>query len=147
MELLKPSALNSDMLNSNQNGVPLIICTDAPRVKRVIDNAGYRELKVNEKLARSLLEHPKDERPSLVEKMLKSIINNNDSIFVTDFEMLFDPRYEIDALRFFCEKARMVNIAVKWPGQFASGKLTYASPEDLDYHEFDCNAYQIRIVH
>lgn len=146
MEILKPSALNLDLLCGNQSGEPLIICTDAPRVKRALDNAEYQERQINLELARRLLDYPKDERPKYVEQTLKSVTNCTTPILVTDFEMLFDPRYEIDVLRFFCEKARIVNVAVKWPGQFANNKLTYARPEDADYHEYDCNAYHIRIV-
>ena len=146
MDMIKPSALTSEVLNTGQSGVPLIVCTDVPRVLKRIDNAGYQEVQVNMELSRRLLSIPKDDRPKYVEKTLKSMLNYRVPIFVMDFEMLFDPRYEIDILRFFCEKARIINVAIKWPGKFADGKLIYASPEDHDYHEYDCNAYRIRII-
>ena len=146
MDVLKPSALTLEVLNAGQSGVPLIICTDVPRVRKRIDSAGYQEVQINMELSKRLLNIPRDDRPKLVEKTLKSMFNYHVPIFVTNFEMLFDPRYEIDILRFFCEKARIINVAIKWPGKLIDGKLTYANPEDPDYHEFDCNAYQIRIV-
>ena len=146
MDMLKPSALTVEFLNTGQSGVPLIICTDAPRVKKRIDSAGYQEVRINRELSLRLLNHLKEERPKLVEKTLKSMLNGHVPIYVTNFEMLFDPRYDIDALKFFCEKARKINVAVKWPGQFNNGKLTYASPNEPDYHEYNCNAYQLRIV-
>lgn len=146
MDTLKPSALTTELLNTGQSGVPLVICSEAPRVRKRIESAGYQEVKINKELSKRLLDIPKEDRPKRVEKTLKGMLNYHVPIFVTDFEMLFDPRYEIDALRFFCEKARIINVAIKWPGQFTDGKLTYATPEDPDYHEFDCNAYQIRIV-
>ena len=146
MDTLKPSALTTELLNTEQSGVPLVICSEAPRVRKRIESAGYQEVKINKELSKRLLDIPKEDRPKRVEKALKGMLNYHVPIFVTDFEMLFDPRYEIDVLRFFCEKARIINVAIKWPGQFTDGKLTYATPEDPDYHEFDCNAYQIRIV-
>ena len=146
MDILKPSALTTEILNTGQSGIPLVICTNAQRVKKRISDAGYQEVHINQELAKRLLDFPMEDRPKRVEKTLKGILNYHVPIFVTDFEMLFDPRYEIDVLRFFCEKARIINVAIKWPGQFTDGKLTYATPEDPDYHEFDCNAYQIRIV-
>ena len=39
-----------------------------------------------------------------------------------------------------------MDIAVRWPGGNTSTKLTYATPEDPDYHEYDCEKYPIRIV-
>ena len=146
MDILTPSALTSEILNTGQSGVPLVICTDAPRVRKRIESAGYQEVQINKELSKRLLDIPKEDRPERVEKTLKGMLNYHVPIFVTGFEMLFDPRYEIDILKFFSEKARIINVAIKWPGQFTDGKLTYATPEDPDYHEFDCNAYQIRIV-
>ena len=146
MDILKPSALTAEFLNTGQSGLPLIICTDVPRVKKRIESAGYQKVQINQELSKRLLEQPKEERPKLVEKTLKCMLNDHVPIYVTNFEMLFDPRYEIDVLKFFCEKARIINVAVKWPGQFNNGKLIYASPEDPDYHEYNCNAYQLRIV-
>ncbi len=37
--------------------------------------------------------------------------------------MLFDPRYEIDVIKLFCDKARITNVVVKWPGTFINGKV------------------------
>ena len=146
MVILKPSALTAELLTTGQSGMPLVICTDVPRAQKRIQDAGYQEVQINKELSKRLLEIPKDDRPKLVENTLKSMLNYHVPIYVTGFEMLFDPRYEIDVLRFFCEKARIINVAIKWPGGFSNGKLTYASPEESDYHEYDCNAYQIRIV-
>ena len=146
MVILKPSALTAELLTTGQSGMPLVICTDVPRVKKRIQDAGYQEVQINKELSKRLLEIPKDDRPKLVEKTLKSMLNYHVSIYIIGFEILFDPRYEIDVLKFFCEKARIINVAVKWPGRFSNGKLTYASYGDPDYHEYDCNAYQIQIV-
>ncbi len=146
MDILKPSAITSDLLSSSQSGVPLVVCTDVPRVRKRIESAGYQEVHINRELSKRLLEYPKEDRPKRVEQALKSMLNYHVPIYVAEFEMLFDPRYEIDVLKFFCEKARIINVAIKWPGQFINDKLTYANPEDPDYHEYNCNAYQLRIV-
>ena len=146
MDILKPASLTTDLLTTGQSGVPFVICTDAPRVRKRIESAGYQEVQINKELSKRLLDISKEDRPKHLEKALKGMLNYHVPIYVTGFEMLFDPRYEIDILKFFCEKARIINVALKWPGQFVDGKLTYAQPEDPDYHEFDCNAYQIRIV-
>ena len=146
MELLKPSMLSSELLNSGQNRMPLIICTDAPRVKKKLDEAGYKEYQINIHLSKRLLDYQQNVRPSYVEGTLKELLDNSEPVLITEFEMLFDPRYELDVLKFFSDEARLFNVAVKWPGKFSENRLTYANPGDPDYHEFDCNTYQIRIV-
>ena len=146
MEIIKASALNRDYLNTGPNGIPIIICSDSRRVLKKIDEAGYVPVRVNATLAKALLEFTPAERPKKVEECFKDLIDGHGSVFITDFEMLFDPRYEIDVIKLFCEKARFVNVAVKWPGKYNAGKLTYANLDDPDYHEFDCDAYQVLIV-
>ncbi len=146
MIIIKSSSLTKELLNTGQCGVPLMICTDTPRVYKKILDAGYHHVKINAELSKRLLEYQINDRPKRVEELLRDILNNVIPIYITDFEMLFDPRYEIDVIKLFCEKARIVNIAVRWPGHFINGNLTYAEPGDPDYHEYDCNAYQIRIV-
>ena len=61
-------------------------------------------------------------------------MSTDSPVLITDFEMLFDPRYEIDVIKLFCDKARITNVAVKWPGKYTNSKLTYAEPGDNKWH-------------
>lgn len=146
MVVLKSSALSKEYLNTGQCGVPLIICTDAPRVYKKVLDAGYQTIRVNVALSKQLLAFNQDDRPIVVEGLLSNMLNSIGPIYITDFEMLFDPRYAFDVIKLFCEKARIVSIAVKWPGIFTGSHLLYSEPGDADYHKYDCNNYQIRIV-
>ncbi len=146
MDLIKSSAVTFELLSDSQNSKPLIICMDSARVQKKIIDAGYQDVHINAALAKALLEYKQADRPKWVENALKKLLDYHTPIYISNFEMLFDPRYEIDVLKVFCEKARTINVAVKWPGRYNDGKLTYVQPEDPDYHEFDCNSYQIRIV-
>lgn len=146
MEILKPSELTSEVLKTRHSGMPFIICTNSSRVLKKICDAGFKEVQINQELSKRLLNISKEERLKSVENTLKDMFDYREPIFVSGFEMLFDPRYEIDVLKFFCERARIINVAIKWPGHFMAGKLIYAKPGDPDYHEFESKAYQIRIV-
>ena len=126
--------------------MPLIICTDSPRIYRKLQDADYTKVSINAELSKALLSYKPEYRPSVIETELKKLLPYHVPILIKDFEMLFDPRYEIDVLKFFCEKARIINVAVKWPGKFVEGKLTYSEPKFPDYHEYNCNSYQIRVV-
>ena len=146
MDMIKPSSITLEFLNTGQQGIPLIICTDSGRVYKRLESAKYQVIQLNAPVSKALLDYSPDERPAKVEAVFKKTLNTDSSVLITDFEMLFDPRYEIDVIKLFCDRARITNVAVKWPGKYTNGKLTYAEPGDPDYHEYDCNAYQIRIV-
>ena len=146
METIKYSNLSTEELKCERFGIPFFICEKAPRVIRRFEDSGYQRLSVNKELSKALLEFSSNERPMQVEELLKGLFVKCDACLVTDFEMLFDPRYEIDVVKFFCEQARKKNIAIRWPGDFTGTKLTYAEPGDPDYHEYYCDSYQMRIV-
>lgn len=146
MELLKASTITRSFLGIDQNGIPLIVCSDSGRIIKKVEEADYQIISVNVGLSKALLSFHPEERPIRVEECFKALLDDLKMPFIKDFEMLFDPRYEIDVIKLFCDKARITNVVVKWPGKFINGKLTYAEPGDPDYHEYDCNAYQIRIV-
>lgn len=142
---IQPVSVTADLLSA-PGGMPLIICSASPRLQKRVDAAGYKTIRVNVPLSKALLSFPKEDRPRHVEEELQKILDGSEPILLTDFEMLFDPHYEIDILKIFCERARAVNLAVRWPGGYTPSKLTYAAPEDLDYHEYNCLKYQIRVV-
>lgn len=147
MEIIKASEISLSFLSSDFQGVPVFICTSARRVEKKLSETGIPVLSVNRQLSKLLLEYSSGERANRVERITKDILSNKSTVIVKDFEMLFDPRYPIDVVRLFCEKARSANVIIKWPGQYKSGTLSYAEPGQPDYHEYDCNAYMLRIIH
>lgn len=142
---IKAASLTDEILDSPA-GMPLIICSNAPRVLRKITQHGYQQLRLNAELSKALIPFPPQERQSKIETAIKSLIPRQSTLLISDFEMLFDPRYKIDVLKLFCERAKSSRIAVIWPGTIEDGKLSYAQPEDPDYHLFYGDNYQIRIV-
>ncbi len=142
---IKAAALSDEILNS-PGGMPLIICTNTPRVMRKVSQQGYQHLHLNTELSKALMSIPVQERPLRIEQIIKVIIPIHSTVLVSEFEMLFDPRYKLDVLRLFCERSKSSRIAIIWPGTYEDGKLSYAEPEDPDYNLFYCDNYQIRIV-
>ena len=142
---IKAAALTDEILDS-PSGMPLIICSNAPRVLRKITQHGYQQLRLNVELSKALISFPPQERPAHIETAIKSLIPAHSSLLISGFEMLFDPRYKIDVLKLLCERAKLSRIAVIWPGTYEDGKLSYAQPEDPDYNLFYCINHQIRIV-
>ena len=142
---IKAAAIADEILDSPV-GMPLIICSKAPRVLRIIKQEGYQQLRLNTELSKELISFPPQERPSHIEAAIKSLIPAHSSLLISEFEMLFDPRYKIDVIKLFCERAKSSRIAVIWPGTYEDRILSYAQPDDPDYNLFNGDNYQIRIV-
>lgn len=142
---IKAATLNDEILDSPA-GMPLIICSSAPRIIRKISQHGYQQLRLNTVLSKALLAFPPQERPSQIETLIKSLIPPQSALLISEFEMLFDPRYKIDVLKLYCERSKASRMAIIWPGTYEDGKLSYAQPEDPDYNLFYGDNYQIRIV-
>lgn len=63
-----------------------------------------------------------------------------------EYEILFDPRYDVDAIKVFTELARRQKVVVKWCGRLNGNSLEYATPDDKDYHSFRIQDYDIICV-
>lgn len=62
---------------------------------------------------------------------LKGIEKN--PILLTDFDILFEPSFELDPLTIFKQVSRNTSLLVLWPGEFNNKTLSYASPEHTHY--------------
>jgi len=57
----------------------------------------------------------------------------NGPVLCTCPDLLFDPSLEIDPLALFRQAARIIQLIVMWPGDYASNNLSYAIPEHHHY--------------
>ena len=146
MEIIKHYSITKAYLDTGPGGTPLILCKETAKTKEAISSAGFATISLNSVFSKALLEYDPKDRPKVASEVLNKILAYHVPIYIKDFEMLFDPRYKIDPLKLFCEKARIIKVAVQWPGQFKNGNLVYAEQDDPEYREYDCNKYQIRIV-
>ena len=146
MITIKAAEITKDVLEDNDFGMPIIIYTITPRIRRMLGQIKFKQLSVNVLLAKALLKIQPEERPMQVEAILNRLSDWAEPLIIMDFEMLFDPRYNIDVLRFLCEKARKTKVVAIWPGKLQENKLSYVESTDPDYHEYDCSTYQVCIV-
>jgi len=84
-------------------------------------------------------------RTEIAEK-IRNVLPQRDSVFLTDYEMLFDPRYELDVLRLFVDISRHNKLIVKWYGNVEKEALTYAEQGFADYKRYLINDYNIVVV-
>lgn len=124
---------------------PIVFCIDeneiAPYTKE------YNVLKVNGLLSEKLLNYqPKKRNLYIIDEFNKIIDNICEPILIKDFEILFDPGFQVDVLKLFIMTNRKKRIAVLWPGKCRYGKLTFAEPGYPDYKVYKIKDYDISCV-
>lgn len=143
--VMKASNLTEDILNKAT--IPIILCSYQNRVSRLLEKYQYNSLNLNIKLAEALIRFPQPQRSKLVNDEIMRIASQcHKPTFFDDYEILFDPRYHIDAIKVFTEIARQQKVVVKWCGRLNGNSLEYATPEYKDYHLFRIQDYNITCV-
>ncbi|WP_091349061.1 BREX-3 system P-loop-containing protein BrxF [Anaerobranca gottschalkii] len=143
--LIKSFNVNMDLLKKIT--IPIIFCSLEPRLIKLIDECKYQKLSLNLELSKTLLKKEIHNRTQFVTDEVMEIVNSKHGpIFLIDYEMLFDPRYQIDVIKLFCELSRKTQIIVKWCGTFEDNHLIFATPDYSDYHSYNINNYQIICV-
>lgn len=124
---------------------PIVFCVDKSKISS--HTKGYDILSINEVLSRRLLVYERSERNLFILDELNKIIDTaGASLLITDFEMLFNPEYQIDVLKLFIMVNRKKKIAILWCGRYEEGKLKFSDQEYLDYKSYDVNDYDITCI-
>lgn len=138
------------MLNTNvlkKATTPIILCSFSNRVAKLMESGKFVPLNLNIKLAEALLKIPQSQRSRKAnDEIMKIVSECHDPTFLEDYEILFDPRYDIDAIKVFIEISRRQKVVVKWRGRLNGNSLEYAAPEYSDYHSFRIQDYDITCV-
>jgi hypothetical protein len=74
------------------------------------------------------------------------LLPKDTTVYLMDYEMLFDPRYRLDVMKLFCEISRRGKLIVKWCGGFDGSSLTYAETGYGDYAQYRVSDYEIACV-
>jgi len=140
---IKLSSLNKDKLNKLLT--PIVSCVNENKVTSY--KKGYNVLSINEILSKRLLIYERDKRNLFVADELNKIIENNgEPLLIRDFEILFNPEYQLDILKLFIIANRKKKIAVLWSGRYEDDKLLFAEPGYIDYKSYNVNDYDISCI-
>lgn len=63
-----------------------------------------------------------------------------------DFDVMFNPEYQMDVLKILINIYRKKHFSVIWPGRYEDGKLYYAEEGYKDYKVFEISDYDITVV-
>ncbi len=131
-----------------KSNLATIICSLSKRHMNRIYDIFDETISLNIMLAQIIVKFNIDDRLEMVHQEAISILTQSTApIILKDFEMLFDPRYNIDVLRLITEVSRKRKIIAIWPGVLDKDNLVYADAESPDYQVFNINNYDIICVY
>jgi hypothetical protein len=125
---------------------PTLLCVIRPDLDKTITEAGYQMVSLNLPLARSLAGLTAHDIRAVLTEEIRRLIPQGKPVYLTGYEMLFDPRYELDVIRLFIELSRQNTIIIRWCGAVGDDVLTYAEKGYADYKQYKMNAYDVTIV-
>ena len=125
---------------------PILLCVHRSDYENAVLDAGSHIVSLNLPLANELVGKSEDGKFANITETVLKLMPNNAPVFLTDYEMLFDPRYELDVIKLFCEISRYEKLVVKWCGKYDDGFLTYAEQGFDDYKKYKISEYEIACV-
>lgn len=136
--------IDSRILCNNDKAI--ILCNYHNEISGVFNE--YHKVSLGILLSDKLIRYSKEERNKrLIEEMDSLLLNNyNDKLLIKDIDMLFNPEYKIDVLKYFINLARIKKIAVIWNGMIKNGYIQYSEDGYLDYKRYLIKNYDIICV-
>jgi len=132
-----------DML---QQPSPIILCLDRPDYIDAITAANYQKISLNLPLAKALSGLTSGEIPLAIFQKIRNIFPQSTLIYLSDYEMLFDPRYKLDVIRLFTDLSRHYKMIVKWCGTTSDEALIYSEPGYEDHKIYKISNYEITVI-
>jgi hypothetical protein len=145
-EIINIKRIGASISKHRNSQFPIVLCNPKERDETVLREAGYQQYALNLLLAEAVIAFPESDRAASVRETALSLIPRSAAVYLVDYEMLFDPRYGIDVLKFFIEISRRQRLAVKWCGRLAAQTLVYAEPSHPDYKQYRVADYDITCV-
>lgn len=125
---------------------PVLLCVDRTDFDKEIAEADYQTVSLNLPLAKSLEGLSEGDIQSVIGDKIREALPPSKPVYLTDYEMLFDPRYGLDVIRLFMDVSRNNKFIIKWSGAADNDTLTYAEPGYQDYKRIKISDYDVTVV-
>ena len=103
-----------------------------------VEELGYPQLDLNQKLSELLINYSKRDRSKSVSKLVDQLVvtPSSDVVLVSGLEILFDRSLAIDPLRLLKECSKQKTLLIVWPGDITKLGLSYALPSHPEYRTY-----------
>ena len=132
----------NEMLIQQENKV-IILCTTYKSIQSIFKD--FKIISLGVILSERLLRYPIEIRNSiLIQELDKLLLNTDDNkLLIKNIDILFNPEYKIDILKYFYSLARGKKVAIEWNGSIKNDYLQYSEIGYLDYKRYSINKYDI----
>ncbi len=119
---------------------PIIFCSPNEELEK---NAIALNVSIAEKLINAKPSRRSFKLPSIIDAIIAKIPENST---IKDFDVLFNPDYQIDVLQLLIVACRKKEFAILWPGTYSDGKLMYAETGYSDFKIYDLDKYDVTCI-
>lgn len=108
---------------------------------------GLKTFPLDQALAEQLIQvRPKRRSMRLETNFNKLLADLPDDCVIQDFDVMFNPDYQVDVLKILIEARKHKRFHVIWPGKCENGKLTYSQETYPDYKVYDIANYDVTCI-
>lgn len=119
---------------------PLIFCNPDKELEE-------RAVSINVLLAEQLTSIKPKRRTMRMEICVQKVLSSlPEDTVIKDFDVMFNPEYEVDILRIMIAQYKIKPFDLIWPGKYQEGKLVYAEEGYRDYKVFEISKYDVTCV-
>lgn len=119
---------------------PIIFCGPDEELEK---NAVALNVSIAEKLINAKPSRRSFKLPSIIDTVIAELPENST---IKDFDVLFNPDYQIDVLQLLIAACRKKEFAILWPGTYSDGKLMYAETGYSDFKIYDLDKYDVTCI-
>ena len=119
---------------------PIIYCC-------AFNDSENNSVSINLLLAKKLAEFKPKLRTMRLEQCFNDVLGLlPDEVVIKDFDVMFNPEYQVDLLRIMVMASKKKRFGVIWPGRYEAGKLYYAEEGYQDYKIFNIEDYDVTCI-
>lgn len=131
-----------------RNNLPVISCVPILELCKIYKFEEITTVDLGLELSSILKEISIDKRYESVQKGLDKIFidMNSNNLMVLNVDILFNPSYKLNVLKYFIKLARTKKVLVQWPGEIKGNVLQYSKINYTDYVKYDLQDYEIACI-
>lgn len=119
---------------------PIIFCGQDEELEK---NAIALNVSIAEKLIDTEPSRRSFKLPSIIDMIVAELPENST---IKDFDVLFNPAYQIDVLQILITACRKKEFTILWPGTYSDRKLMYAWPGNMDFKVYELDKYDVTCI-
>lgn len=137
------SAREIEKILLENNDKTIILCTSYKKIENELKE--FYTVSLGVSLSDRLIRYPSEKRNEiLLEEMDNLLLDSpNDKLLIKDIDILFNPEYKFDVLKYFSNIARVKKVVVVWNGIINNGYLQYSENGYSDYKRYLIRNYDI----